>query len=83
MISIYTPIDGTSISPDLWTEPSKDRINLANGLYDRGTGKLEEHTPDHLSQVQLPIHYNESATCPRIERFLTDVFPEDSSILAY
>jgi putative DNA primase/helicase len=71
------------ISPDLWTEPSKDRINLANGLYDRGTGKLSEHTPDHLSQVQLPIEFDESATCPKIERFLTDVFPEDSSILAY
>jgi P4 family phage/plasmid primase-like protien len=63
--------------------PSQDYINLSNGLYNRKIGRLEPHTPDHLSQVQLPISFDEAATCPGLTRFLEEVFPKDSSILAY
>jgi putative DNA primase/helicase len=58
-------------------DADKNIINLANGLYDTGTNELKPHTATYLSTVQIPIAYDPDATCPAIDRFLSDVL--DSS----
>lgn len=45
-------------------------INLKNCIYNIRTGKTEEHNPEYLSRVKLPIFYDENATCPRFDKFL-------------
>ena len=60
-----------------------DVINLKNGLFDLSTGELLPHTPDHLSSVQIQIEYDPTATCPKIDKFIKQVFPADAIKLAW
>jgi P4 family phage/plasmid primase-like protien len=55
-----------------------DIINIQNGLLDIWTGQLEDHSPDFLSIVQLPLIYDPGRKCPTILRFLGQVLhPQD------
>jgi P4 family phage/plasmid primase-like protien len=58
-------------------KPVSDYLNVANGMLDWRTGKLEDHDPKHLSTVQLPVEWDPDATCPKFDRFIADVAPED------
>jgi putative DNA primase/helicase len=64
-------------------EPPCDMLNLKNGLLDLRTLKLLPHSPDFLYPIQLPINYDPAASCPAIERFVAEVFPEDAQELAW
>ncbi len=58
------------------------RINLLNGVYNLETGELEEHNPDNISIVQIPVKYDPGAKCPKIEQFMKDVLkPEDIQVI--
>ena len=51
---------------------------MQNGLLDIETGEFTEHSPNHLSLVQLPISYDPNAKCPNILKFLGQVLhPQD------
>ncbi|KKH92878.1 hypothetical protein EO95_09375 [Methanosarcina sp. 1.H.T.1A.1] len=52
-------------------------INLKNGLYDLNEDKFKPHTPSLLSTVQIPVEYDESAECPMIDKFLSQVVSEE------
>jgi P4 family phage/plasmid primase-like protien len=65
-------------SPELWEEPPLDRINLLNGIYNLSSHRLESHTADWLSPIQLPITYDPSADCPGWDEFLEAVLPPDA-----
>ncbi len=67
----------------LWESPPLDRINVRDGLLDWRAGELLPHDPAFRSPVQLPIHYDPAATCPRWDRFIEEVFPEDARPLAW
>lgn len=67
----------------LWEEPPRDIINVANGLLDVRTGTLAPHSPDHLSMIQLPVLYDPNARCPSWEKFIMEVFPDDSHSIAW
>jgi putative DNA primase/helicase len=54
-----------------------------NGLLDVHTGELAPHSPALLSPVRIPIAYDANANCPAIEEFIEQVFPEDSTELAW
>ena len=78
-------------APLLWERPPLDEINVANGRLKfvpkkQGRGFRVEflpHSPDFLSVVQLPVSYDKTATCPRIERFVQDVFPQSAQAVAW
>jgi putative DNA primase/helicase len=48
-------------------------LNLQNGLLNIDTLEFTEHSPDHLSLVQLPVKYDPKAKCPTIAKFLGQV----------
>jgi putative DNA primase/helicase len=84
MVQVNSVIQGLKdISPELWPVPTRDYINLANGLYNQQTQKLEPHSADHLTHVQLPIIYDPSATCPSLDSFLEDISAPGSAITTY
>jgi putative DNA primase/helicase len=60
-----------------------DQINVLNGILDTNTDELRPHSPEFLSAVQIPVRYDPQATCPASERFVAEVFPEDSIDLAW
>ena len=70
-------------APALWEAPPGDRINVANGILDVQTGELEQHDPSFLSPVQIPVSYDPAARCPLIEKFLSEVFPDDAVQVAH
>jgi len=70
-------------SPVLWERPPLDVLNVGNGLLRLSDRTLLAHSPDHLSPVQLPIEFNPSASCPAIEKFVSEVFPADATALAW
>ncbi len=64
--------------PEIDCEPISEVINFRNGLYYWQTGTLVPHTPDVLSTVQLPVDWDEMATCPEFDRFLGQVVHADA-----
>lgn len=69
--------------PRLWDRPSGEYLNLQNGLLRLSDRKLLRHSAEHLSPIQLPVAFDPTATCPEIDRFMQEVFPEDAIDLAW
>lgn len=53
-------------------------INLRNGLYDLREDRLQNHTPEYISTVQLPVSYDPQAECPKFRQFLSDAMCGDT-----
>lgn len=70
-------------APELWDAPPLDRLNVLNGILDVSSGRLEPHSPDFLSPVQINAAWVPGAGCPAIDRFVTRVFPDDAGELFY
>jgi len=70
-------------SPELPDRPKADLINTEAGMVCVGNGILLPHDPKYLSSVQLPVNYDPTATCPNIERFVSETFPADAQDLAW
>lgn len=70
----YARLDTYTVEPEL--------INVRNGLLNIQTGELLDHTPDLFFTVQLPIRYDPKASCPKIEKFFSEVVaPENVPLL--
>lgn len=63
--------------PTLTDSPNPQYINMRNGMFDRNTGAIFAHDPAMGSIVQLPIEYDNQAICPKFDRWLDEVIPED------
>lgn len=63
----------THITRDSIEEDQAKYINFRNGLFDLDEWKLIDHTPDVKSIAQIPVEFNESAECPKINSFLQSV----------
>ncbi len=72
--SVVTYLSDTS--PELWEAPPLDIVNVENGLLRLRDRRLDPHSPDFLSPVQIAATYDPDATCPAIDRFLADVLPD-------
>jgi hypothetical protein len=70
-------------APTLWERPSREVLNLKDGLLDLETRELLDHDPTHLSAVQIPVEYNSRASCPQWESFTEAIFPKDAQDLAW
>jgi putative DNA primase/helicase len=67
-------------SPELWSRPPLDTINVANGLLNVGTQQLAPHDPQHLSPCQIAARFDPDADCPAIEDFLQATIPDLSAL---
>jgi putative DNA primase/helicase len=61
---IYKPLDELNKNPFI--------INVKNGLYNVHADKLELHTPDYYSTVQVSANYKEGEECHRFLKFLEE-----------
>jgi len=52
-------------------------INLQNGVYNIETGELLEKNPEYYFLHQIPVDYDPKAKCPRIKKFLREIFYQD------
>ena len=51
--------------------------NVKNGIYNFKNNTFEEHSPDYLSRVQIPIYHDANATCLRFDKFLDSSLESD------
>ena len=58
-------------------DPPKELLNVANGLLDLETLKLHPHDPGVISTIQIPTAWIPGARCPTVDRFLSQVLPDD------
>jgi len=70
-------------APELWEKPPLNRVNVLNGLLDIDARTLSPHSPDFLSPVQLPVMFDPDARCPAWDKFISEVFPGDSEVIAW
>ncbi len=68
---------------ELPQQPSTELINLENGLFRVRTRELLPHSHHWLSTVRIPVRFDPDATCPNIDRFIGEVFPDDAIPLAW
>jgi len=68
---ILSYIDRSEIKPPL------NMICVGNGILDIVHERLYRHTPECKFFSKLPIHYNSTAECPKIEQFFREVFHRD------
>lgn len=67
----------TYISRMVFTPPP-DEVWVENGIYNVLTGDLEPFSPDRPSLGKLPLSHDETADCPAIKKFLSEVlYAED------
>lgn len=64
-------------TPRITCDPVPRFVNVTNGMIDWASGRLLPHSPRYCSTVQLPVAYDENATCPQFDEFLVEVLPED------
>jgi len=59
-----------------------NRISVKNGILNLDTGKLEPHSPDFLTVIQLPVEFKPGADCPAIRKFMGEIVkPKDIPLL--
>jgi putative DNA primase/helicase len=63
-------------------DADKDIINVKNGLLNIYTHKLEKHTPEYLSLIQMPRIYDPNARCPNIIKFWREVQSKNGLLLS-
>ena len=61
----------TYVDRDLFN--NRSILNVKNGLLNLETLQLSPHTSDFLSTAQIDVLYNQDATAPKIQKFLTEV----------
>ena len=69
--------------PELPERPSTELINVENGFLNVRTRQLFPHSPDLLSTIRIPVTFDPQAGCSEIEKFISEVFPEDAIPLAW
>jgi len=57
-----------------------DLINCRNGVLNFRTGEFTEHDCKYMFINRIPVDYKEGATCPHVEKFMTEVFPDKYNI---
>ncbi|MFB3764843.1 MAG: phage/plasmid primase, P4 family [Methanotrichaceae archaeon] len=52
------------------------RISVQNGILNLNTGKLEPHSPEFLTVIQIPVEYVPGADCLKIKKFMSEIVEE-------
>ena len=68
-------------SDRLWDSPPGDRVAVRNGILTLATRTLAPASADFRSPVQVAARFDPTATCPAIDRFLGQVFPDGVELL--
>lgn len=77
--------------PRIWATPDDfdDReltgylLNVENGTVDLRTGECHPHDPQLYITKLAPVAYDPNATCPRWERFVSEIMDGDRDMVAF
>jgi len=57
-----------------------EEIPVENGILNIFTGELKEFSPDKIFFNKLPVKFDITATCPKIDKFLKDILSKEDDI---
>ncbi|MEW4221071.1 DNA primase family protein [Rossellomorea marisflavi] len=57
-------------------------INLKNGMLNLSTFKLQDHSPEYLSTIQIPNKYYPHAKANKFEKFMIDITHNNHEMIA-
>jgi P4 family phage/plasmid primase-like protien len=69
--------------PELPERPTTELINVENGFPNVRTRQLFSHSLDLLLTIRIPLVFDPQSTRPEIDKFISEVFPEDAIPLAW
>ena len=69
--------DSTQEEREVFTQADLNLINVANGVYDRGTKTLLPHDAKYKFRYIFPIMYDATAVCNVTKKFLAQVLTDD------
>jgi putative DNA primase/helicase len=75
MKPIADPGEGWDTTPGI--------VGAPNGVIDLGTGELRDGRPEDRITMSVACEYDPTATCPRWETFLLEIFDNDEELVAY
>ncbi|MBR1437096.1 MAG: hypothetical protein IJ587_01035, partial [Synergistaceae bacterium] len=59
-------------------------VNLENGFFNLKTMSFEPHSKsskEYFTTYQLPFEYDEEAKCPKLKKFLKQIFLDDDELI--
>lgn len=68
---------------DSLIDNQRDYINVANGLFNVETYKLEAHNRETYITSQLPFSYDADADCPHFRKFLSEALVKSDGLMDF
>jgi putative DNA primase/helicase len=81
-LRITASMKPVATSGDAW-DPDPWLLGCENGLVDLRTGALRVGRPADMVSRSTRLDYDPRATCPRWDRFLTEVFATDEDLISW
>jgi putative DNA primase/helicase len=82
MLRIASVLKPIAITSSSW-DADPDIMGCANGLLDLRTGLLRDGQPQDMITKSTGVTFDASATCPRWERFLDEVFAGNADTISF
>jgi len=61
--------------------PLRDKIAVLNGILNLRTATLDPPNPEEFIVTQLPVKFDSAATCPTIDKFITEIVTQEMKCL--
>lgn len=68
---------------EFFLQKNIDEVPVLNGILNVYTRELKPFTPEKIFFNKLPVHYDKNATCPMINKFLSEVLPNPDDNITY
>ncbi|MBI3549880.1 MAG: primase C-terminal domain-containing protein [Elusimicrobia bacterium] len=74
--------EGCKASAESLNPQALELLNVQNGMLDWRVGELRHHSAEHLSTFQLGASFDPAKRSEDLDRFLSEIFPQDALQLA-
>lgn len=74
--------ENSKVAPSNLNPDAMGLLNVENGMLDWRTGELKPHSPKHRSTFQISATFISSERSEVLDKFLSEVFPQDALLLA-
>ena len=80
---VIMQIQGRTYVPRDKINTDHDLIHMNNGIFNIKTGEFMDFSPDIYSTNKIPVDYDSKATCPTIDKFLSEVVDANDIKIIY
>lgn len=82
VLSLASRQDGIALTGDEW-DADPWVLGCGNGVIDLRSGKIRPGRPEDYIRAHSPVMWDQYATCPTWQRFMSEVFGGDADLVAF